>query len=98
MTKRVISLLLVAVLALGILAGCGSKKALTADQAQKLVFKDLGVKESQVDSVDYHVVTQDGVVCYLVFISVGDEHWQYSVAAATGEILEKTQADHAHSH
>lgn len=97
-TKRMISLLLVAVLALSLFAGCGSKKALTADQAQKVVLKDLGVKEKELDSFDYHVVTQDNVVCYLIYISMGDEHWQYTVAAATGEILDKTQADHGHSH
>ena len=68
MTKRVISLLLVAVLALGILAGCSSNKALTPEQAQKLVLKDLGVKEA--DSVDYHVTTVDGKVCYAIWQAV----------------------------
>ena len=96
MTKRVISLLLVAVLALSLFAGCSSNKALTPEQAQKLVLKDLGVKEA--DSVDYHVTTVDGKVCYAIFVSVEDHHWQYTVVGATGEIVDKVENAQGHSH
>lgn len=94
--KRIISFLLVAILVLGLFAGCSSNKAVTPEQAQKLVLKDLGVK--QADSFDYHVTTVDGKVCYLIFVSVEDHHWQYTVAGASGEILEKTETAQGHSH
>ncbi len=98
MTKRLISILLAAVLALGLLTACGGKKALTPDDAKKLVLKDLDIRESDADSFDYHVTTVDGKVCYAMFISVGDHHWEYTIVGATGEVLDKTQAEHGHSH
>lgn len=96
MTKRVISILLATVLVLGLFAGCGGNKALTPEQAQKLVLKDLGVK--QADSVDYHVTTVDGKVCYAIFVSVENHHWQYTVVGATGEIVDKVENAQGHSH
>ncbi len=96
MTKRIISFLLAAVLALSLFAGCSSNKALTPEQAQKLVLKDLGVKEA--DSLDYHVTTVDGKVCYAIFVSAEDHHWQYTVVGATGEILDKVENEQGHNH
>lgn len=96
-TKRMISLLLVAVLVLSLFAGCGSK-SLDPNDAKKLVLKDLGIREAETDSIDYHVTTVDGLACYLLYISAGDHHWQYTVVGATGEILDKIETDHAHSH
>ena len=98
MTKRILSILLAVVLVLGLLAGCGGKKALSPDDAKKLILQDLGIRESEADSFDYHVTTVDGKVCYTMFISIGDQHWEYTIVGATGEVLDKTQAEHGHSH
>ena len=96
MTKRIVSFLLVGLLALSLFAGCSSNKAVTPEQAQKLVLKDLGVKTA--DSLDYHVTTIDGKVCYAIFVSVADHHWQYTVVGATGEILDKVENPQGHNH
>ena len=99
MTKRVISLLLVAVMAFFLLSACGKNDGpLSAEDAKKVVLKDLGTKESKVDSVDVHVSTFDGAACYAVYVSVGGQNWQYIVKGTSGEILQKAETEHAHSH
>ena len=99
MTKRVISLLLVAILAFGLLAACGKNDGpLSSEDAKKVVLQDLNTKESKVDSIDIHVTTVDNTPCYSVYISVAGQHWQYVVNGISGQILQKTQTDHAHSH
>ena len=68
MTKRIISLLLIAVLALSLLAACGNDGPLTTDDAKQVVLEDLGIKEKDVDSLDVHITTAaDGTACYLVY-------------------------------
>lgn len=98
MTKRIISLLLIAVMVLGLLAACGKNGPLTADDAKKVVLKDLGVKESKVSSIDVHITTVDSTACYAVYVSIGGEHWEYIINGLSGEILLKDEADHGHSH
>ena len=99
MTKRVISLLLVAILAFGLLAACGNEDGpLSAEDAKKVVLQDLNTKESKVSSIETHVTTVDNTPCYAVYVSVEGKHWQYVVNGLSGQILQKTQTDHAHSH
>ncbi len=97
MKKRIISMLLV-ILLVGMLAACGNDGPLTTDDAKKVVLSDMGVKEKDVDSIDVHITTVDGVACYAVYVSIGDEHMEYLVNGSTGEILAKEEADHGHSH
>lgn len=98
MTKRIVSLLLIAVMAIGLLAACGNNDPLTVDDAKAVVLKDMGVKEKNVDSIDVHITTSDGVACYAVYISIGSEHWEYVIHGHSGQILAKEEADHGHSH
>lgn len=97
MTKRIITLLLVAGMLLGLLAACGDD-TFTVDDAKKLVCEDLGIKESQADSLDTHLTTIDSAACYLIYISVDGKHWQYTVNGITGEIIDKTENATGHSH
>lgn len=99
MAKRIVSLLLIAVLTVGLLAACGNDGPLTVDDAKKVVLTDLGVKEKQVESIDVHITTaEDGAACYAVYVTVNGEHLEYMVHGITGEILSKVEADHGHSH
>lgn len=97
MIKRMISLLL-ALLLVGMLAACGSDDPLTVEDAKAVVLEDMGVKEKDVDSIDVHVTTVDGIACYAVYVSIGEEHMEYLVDGLTGDILAKEEADHGHSH
>ena len=98
MAKRVISVLLAAILLLSLLTACGKDGALTVDDAKALVCKDLNIKQSDADSVDVHLTTVNSVACYLVYVSVNGQHWQYTVHGLNGEILEKEETDQGHSH
>ena len=98
MFKRIISVLMIAVLALGLLAACGNDGPLSVEEAKSIALKDMGVKESKVDSVDVHVATIDGVGCYLVYITIDGEHMQYTINGSNGEILAKEETDEGHSH
>lgn len=98
MIKRAISVFVVAVMLLGLLTACSNNGALTVEDAKKVVLKDLDIKQSDADSVDVHLTTIDSLACYLVYVSVDGEHWQYTVNSLTGEILEKEESDHGHSH
>lgn len=98
MTKRIISLLMIAVLMVGMLAACGKDGPLTAEDAKKVVLNDLGVKERNVDSIDVHMTPIGDSMGYIVYVSVGEEHLQYVVDGITGEILHKEETDEGHHH
>ena len=99
MMKRIVSLLLVAVLVLGLLSACGKNGPLTPEDAKAVALKDMGIKERNADSVDAHLSNgPDGVPCYVVYITVDGEHWEYVVDGISGEILSKEEADEGHSH
>ncbi|MBE6944210.1 MAG: hypothetical protein E7453_08175 [Ruminococcaceae bacterium] len=71
---------------------------LTPDEAKKVVLRDLNVKASEADSVHVHTTTEGSKACYLIYVSVDGENWEYTVDGFTGEILKKTKNDHGHSH
>ena len=98
MLKRVISVLMIAVLALGLLAACGNDGPLSVEEAKSIALKDMGVKESKVDSVDVHVATIDGVACYIVYIAMDGEYMEYTINGLNGEILAKEETEEGHSH
>ena len=98
MTKRIISLVMIAVLVLGLLAACGKDGPLTAEDAKKIVLNDLGLKERQVDSIDVHMSPAGDSVAYVVYVSKGEAHWQYAIDGISGEILSKAETEHGHSH
>ena len=98
MLKRVISVLMIAVLALGLLAACGNDGPMSVEEAKSIALKDMGVKESKVDSVDVHVATIDGVACYIVYIAMDGEYMEYTINGLNGEILDKEETEEGHSH
>jgi predicted small lipoprotein YifL len=98
MTKRIISLLMIAVLMVGMLAACGKDGPLTVEDAKKVVLNDLGVKERNVDSIDVHMTPIGDSMGYIVYVSMGEEHLQYVVDGITGEILHKEETDEGHHH
>ena len=98
MNKRIISLLMIAVLMVGMLAACGKDGPLTAEDAKKVVLNDLGVKERNVDSIDVHMTPIGDSMGYIVYVSMGEEHLQYVVDGITGEILHKEETDEGHHH
>ena len=100
--KRSVLILMAVFLLVGILivalAVKDSSAPLSAEDAKKVVLSDLGVKEKDAGSIHVHPTTMDNKSCYLVYVSVDGENWEYTVDGISGEILKKTESDHGHSH
>lgn len=101
--KYLIPLIVAAVVLLGIViavaVGSGEQDGpLTPNEAKKVVLQDLGIRESKADSVHAHTTTENGKACYLIYVTVDGENWEYIVDGLNGEILSKTKNDHGHSH
>ena len=101
--KYLIPLIVAAVVLLGIViavaAGSGEQDGpLTPNEAKKIVLQDLGIGESKADSVHAHTTMENGKACYLIYVTVDGENWEYIVDGFSGEILSKTKNDHGHSH
>ncbi len=100
MIKRVFAILMLAVLLLGALVACQKDEVLTEAEVKKIVTNHACADGSVASSVDFHgiVETEDGQVCFQVYITVNGKTYLYKVHATTGEILSVTENNHSHSH
>ena len=95
MAKRFVIVLALLAMLLSVFAGCGSSKALTGDEAEKIVMEHAGVSESQVSDIHTHVPTNDaGVACYSIHITINGTSYEYLVHGMTGEILSYGEGGH----
>ena len=83
MKKRIISLLLVAVLALTLFAACG-KKTVTIEKAQQIALQEVGLTTAHHIHVDVQEYAEKP--CYVVHISEGEQEF-YVYVSQTGEVL-----------
>ena len=94
MNKRMIALILLAVLVLTLFAACEStkkpKEMLTPEEAQEIAMKDAGLSKHKVSDVHTHAMMQDNMPCYNIHITAGGVEYEYLIVAKTGEILSKT--------
>ena len=87
MKKRIISLLLVVVLALGLFAACG-KKDITPEKAQEIALKELGKTEAEVGHTHVDVADYEGIACFMVHVEAdGQEYYVY--IDQTGKVIHK---------
>lgn len=94
MTKRIIVIAVLACLVLTLLAACGNGN-ITAEKAQKIVLKDLGVSANQAE-LHVHTGEFEGKPCYSIYATVDGHTWEYLVDYNSGEILSKTESSHSH--
>lgn len=88
MKKRLISFILIMVLALGIFTACGNKSgAITAEQAQAAAFADAGVSAKDASDVHVHVMDKDGIPCYSIHFSAGGKEYSVLISAADGSVV-----------
>lgn len=88
MKKTIISLLLVAVMAMSLLCACGNKSdVLTQAEAEKIAMEHFGLKKKDVDEIYTHIATGE-IVGYSIHITAGDTDYSILVDAATGELHE----------
>ena len=86
MKKRIIATVLLVVLCLSLFA-CGKKNTtITTAEAQKIALKEIGMTADQVDDIHMHATQYDGVACYQMHITAGDEVF-YVYIDQTGKVL-----------
>ena len=95
MSKRFFALLLVAVLALGLLAGCTKSKIISADEAIKIALKDMGISEKDA-TTHVHIAEGQADPSYGVYITYNGKTFLYVINAATKEIVTKGETNHTH--
>lgn len=95
MLKRVLTILLTAVLLLGLLAGCNDSDTITAEKAQQIVLDDLGVSADKAE-MHLHVGEFEGKPCYSIYVTVGGVTKEYLIDSNTGEILSINNSNHGH--
>ena len=98
MKKRVFAVFMLAVLLLGVLAACQKNGTLSEDEVKKIVTDHACADGSVASSVDFHGIleTEDGQVCFQVYITVNGTTYLYQVHATSGEILSVTESNHSH--
>ena len=98
--KKVIALLLAACLLCGLLAACGGKKEITAEEAYQVVLEDLKETYGEAiadtaESPHIHESTYEGKACYNIFVTVSGMSLQY-VISRTGDVLYTGAGEHSH--
>lgn len=88
MKKRVFTLLMVAVMLLGLLSACGNKGPITQEKAQKIALEHAGLSEKDVADVHTHISDENGIPCYSIHITTSDDEISVVINATTGEVME----------
>ena len=92
--KILVSLICLAALLCGLLAGCGKK--ITAEEAHQIVLDDLGeTLAATAEAPHIHEGTYEGKPCFNIFITVNGMTMQY-IVSENGKILHKGAGEHSH--
>ncbi len=94
MMKRIISVLLILVVACSMLVACGENKQITAIKAQRIALKDMGAAAELSQVHTHEAKTEDGIY-YNVYITYGNQSMTY-VIDNEGNIVSKTEGGHSH--
>lgn len=87
MKKRIVALVILACLSLTLFAACGKKNTtITTEEAQKIALKEIGMTAEQVDDIHVHATQYEGVACYQMHITAGDDVF-YVYIDQTGNVL-----------
>jgi uncharacterized membrane protein YkoI len=98
MKKRIFAIALMALLLLGILAGCKNDGPLTEEEAKQIVIEHSGASAREAANVHVHLgENKDGAVVFNVYVTVNNKSYTYVLHATTGEILSVTEGG-GHSH
>ncbi len=98
MKKKLFAYVMIAILALGILAGCKDNSPLTTEEAKEIVAAHSGASAREAANIHVHMGEhEDGTVVLNVYVTVNNKSYTYVLHAITGEILDITEGG-GHSH
>ena len=99
MLKRGIAIFLLLIMVGGMLLACGSKKSagITSDEAVSIALADMKISRADASSVHVHEGIHSNLVCYNVYVTVGDASKTYVISKLDGSIL-SIQDGAGHSH
>ena len=98
MKKKLMIFVMIAILALGILAGCKSNEPLTEEEAKQIVIEHSGANAREAANVHVHLGEhEDGTAVLNVYVTVNGKSYTYVLHAMTGEILSIAEGS-GHSH
>lgn len=83
--KKYIAIFTLTAILLCLLTACGGS-AITVNEAQQIVMKDLGVSANDVQDIHSHVMTEGGKPSYSIHVTVGENEYEY-VISSDGKIL-----------
>lgn len=87
MTKRIISLFLIVILAISLFAACGKKSTtISTEEAQKIALEEIGMTAAEVDDIHVHATQYNDTPCYQMHITAGDDTY-YVYIDQTGKVL-----------
>ena len=90
MAKRIISLFLLAALALCLFAACSEESSVvTEDKAIQIALKDAGCEAKNVTGLHVHTGTEGKIPVYEIHFSHGEDDYTYVINGLNGEILSK---------
>lgn len=87
MKKRILALVLIAVMAVSLFAACGKSNAITQEKAQQVALEHAGLSADQVEDVHVHVTDHNGIPCYSVHITTAENDFSIVINAANGEVI-----------
>ena len=98
MLKKVIAVFLLVAIFGAMFVACESKnKGITSDEATKIALTDMGISESDAESIHVHEGMHDNLLCYNVYITADGVSMTYVVSKLDGSILSFGEGE-GHSH
>lgn len=87
MMKKIFTAAAAAIMAAGVITGCGSSKDIGRDAALEAALADAGVSEADTTRVAISEERDDGRKTYEVRFDAGENEYEYEIQASDGSIL-----------
>ncbi len=84
--KKVIACILLLALTVSLLAAC-CQKFISAEKAEKIALKELGIKAEDADGIHTHGAETPNGPAYSIHVEYEEQTHEFVILAATGEIL-----------
>ena len=91
--KKMLSVLLLAVLILSLFAGCTEDKTITQEKAVEIAMEAVKA-DPKTATAHVHISSYEDMPCFSIHVYAGDDSYEVLIDAATGEVLNIGEASH----